>query len=196
MYTLGFGAILLLVLVAPVSAVAQEVIHPPYLDDADAEAVKRLIDAGADVNSKHISGATALHHLVSVSAEMGISGQKIRAGKIYFAGQWGATGHKRVAEVLVSAGANVNSTDTLGQTPLHLAALTGHSEASRFLLAKGADVNAADTKGRTPLEIARWSMTDVAMKELAVATGQPANAKAIRRRAQVVIRMLQAYGAK
>ena len=177
-------------------AAAENTIHPSYLDDADHEAVQRLIDEGADVNAKHISGATALHHLVTVSAEMGAAGQKIRSGKIYFAGQWSATGHKQVAQVLVDAGADVNSKDALGQTPLHIAALTGHSEASRFLLANGAHVNAPDAKGRTPLAIATWTMSDEAMQELEAATGQPPNAAAVRRRATAVIRLLEAYGGK
>ena len=85
---------------------------------------------------------------------------------------------------------------TVGQTPLHIAALTGHSEAGRFLLGNGAEVNARDTKGRTPLAIAQWSTTDEALAEFAAATGQKVNAEGMRRRAQAVIKLLEAYGAK
>ena len=97
---------------------------------------------------------------------------------------------------LLAAGANVNATDGAGQTPLHIAALTGHSEAGRFLLGNGAEVNARDTKGRTPLAIAQWSTTDEALAEFAAATGQKVNAEGMRRRAQAVIKLLEAYGAK
>ena len=186
----------LLTLLSPTQATAQELIQLSHLDDADATTVARLIDTGADVNSKHISGATALDHLVSVSAKIGTSGQKISTGKIYFSGQCGATGHKRVAEVRVMAGANVNSRVALGQTPLHITALTGHSEASRFLLAKAAKVSAAYAKGRTPLQIAKWTVSKEAIQEFEAAAGQPANPNAIRRHASAVIRLLQAYGAK
>ena len=170
--------------------------HPSHIDDADLEEVERLLEAGANVNANHIGGATAMHHVVAVSAEMGASGQRIRGGKIYFAGQWGATGHLAIAERLLAAGANVNATDGAGQTPLHIAALTGHSEAGRFLLGNGAEVNARDTKGRTPLAIAQWSTTDDALAEFAAATGQKVNVEGMRRRAQAVIKLLEAYGAK
>jgi len=55
-YALGFSALLLtlLALLSPTQATAQELIQLSHLDDADATAVARLIDTGADVNSKHI----------------------------------------------------------------------------------------------------------------------------------------------
>ena len=49
---------------------AEEVtIHPSHIDDADLEEVERLLEAGANVNANHIGGATAMHHVVAVSAE-------------------------------------------------------------------------------------------------------------------------------
>ena len=62
-------------------------IHPAHLADANIQAVERLIAAGADVNASHISGTSALHHLVTVGANMRPIGQRTRKGKIYFAGQ-------------------------------------------------------------------------------------------------------------
>jgi ankyrin repeat protein len=183
-----------LLLQVSVIAAAGLTIHPSHIEDADLAEVERLLGEGADVNAKHISGASAMHHVVVVSAEMGTSGQRIRNGKIYFAGQWGATGHLAIAERLLEAGAEVNGMDASGQTPLHIAALTGHSEASRFLLGNGADVNARDHKGRTPLVIAKWSATDEAIAEFAAATGQDVNASGMRRRAYAVIKLLTAYG--
>ena len=171
-------------------------IHPAHLADADLPAVERLITAGADVNARHISGTSALHHLVTVSADMGSIGQRMRKGKIYFAGQWSATGHLRLAELLLASGAEVNLEDDLGQTPLHIAALTGHSDAARFLLANGAEVNVEDTAKRTPSDLAKWSATDEAIAELASATGQKVDARAIRVRVKIMLDLLRAYGAK
>ena len=52
---------------------------------------------------------------------------------------------------LLAVGADVNAKNTVGWTPLHLAARIGHTEAARLLLAAGADVNAKDKDGHTPL---------------------------------------------
>ncbi|MEM7406179.1 MAG: ankyrin repeat domain-containing protein [Pseudomonadota bacterium] len=171
-------------------------IHPAHLVDADLPEIERSLAGGTDPNARHIDGATALHHLVTVSADMGTAGRRMKKGKIYFAGQWGATGHLAVAEALLKAGADVNLQDSVGQTALHIAALTGHSEATRFLLANGADVNRPDERGRSAMDIARWTTTDEAIAEMSAATGEDISARAVRARASAVMQLLKAYGAR
>jgi uncharacterized protein len=63
----------------------------------------------------------------------------------------------RLAEVLLEAGADVNSRESGGSTPLHAAAENGDIEMARLLLARGADPRLADDQGRTPVDIARQS---------------------------------------
>ncbi|MBV0900150.1 MAG: ankyrin repeat domain-containing protein [Wolbachia endosymbiont of Fragariocoptes setiger] len=61
-------------------------------------------------------------------------------------------GKAKIAEYLISQGAEVNSVDDAGQTPLHLAVLYGRDEIAKHLITKGrTDVNAFDINGNTPL---------------------------------------------
>jgi hypothetical protein len=55
---------------------------------------------------------------------------------------------------LLDAGAQINVTDALGRTPLHMAAFYGRSKASELLLANGASIDARDRVGMTPLHAA------------------------------------------
>src|SRR5579885_1046487 len=89
------------------------------------EAMKLLLDAGADVNAKSQLEATALI--------------------------WGAADPAKV-RLLVDRGADVNARSKLGRTPLmSAAAIAGASETVRLLLAKGADPQAKDTHGNSAL---------------------------------------------
>jgi uncharacterized protein len=54
-------------------------------------------------------------------------------------------------QILVDAGANVNTTDPDGISPVLMAIINGHYDAAGFLLNKGADPNLADETGRTAL---------------------------------------------
>jgi ankyrin repeat protein len=67
-------------------------------------------------------------------------------------------GNVEVANVLITASANVAaSTTLLGWRPLHMAAQNGHADVVDLLLARGADPNVADKLGTTPLMLAALS---------------------------------------
>eukprot|EP00957_Ditylum_brightwellii_P060097 4563924-Ditylum_brightwellii.AAC.1 len=48
-------------------------------------------------------------------------------------------GHKKVVEVLLSHGADVNNATNSGWKPIHFAAREGHKEVVKVLLSHGAD---------------------------------------------------------
>jgi len=90
----------------------------------DAESVRLLIAAGADVNEALPDGASAL----VVAAH---------------------SGHREAAMALLEKGANPNA-NAVGYTALHAAVLRSDVELVKSLLARGADLNAPITKG-TPV---------------------------------------------
>ena len=104
--------------------------------EGNAEMVKRLIDAGADVESE-MYGVTAL----------------IRAA---------TRGYEDVAKVLVDAGANVDVKAEYDTTALMSAAYSGHADVVKVLIDAGADVNAKNSDGVTALMIAAEDHENVA----------------------------------
>ncbi len=66
-------------------------------------------------------------------------------------------GRVAAAEVLVAAGANLNTADPNGMTPLLMAITNAQIPVARLLVDKGADVTAADWYGRTAL----WAAVEV-----------------------------------
>jgi uncharacterized protein len=94
------------------------------------DAVKTLLQGGADVNTALGDGMTALHYAaVKNDAEM--------------------------AKMLLVAGANAKATTRLGgYTPLLLASRAGHAAVIETLIAGGADPNGATVNGTTPLMLA------------------------------------------
>lgn len=93
------------------------------------EAVRLLLDAGADVDGCDGEGRTALR-----------------------AAAWG--GHEEVLLTLLDHGAQVDKADCEGRTPLIAAAYMGHREAVEILLDHSAEVDLADGDGRTALSVA------------------------------------------
>lgn len=63
-------------------------------------------------------------------------------------------GNLKVVELLISAGAAINSTDENGSNSLHFAAENGHFEMIKYLFSKGADLNARNREGSNPLHYA------------------------------------------
>src|SRR4051812_40243424 len=101
-----------------------------YATEVGSEAMmRRLIDAGADVNAKNSFDATAL--------------------------MWGASSLARV-KLLVEHGADVNARSKQGHTPLRLAAgSAGSLPVIQLLVAKGAALaGPPDAMGMTPIAAA------------------------------------------
>ena len=61
-----------------------------------------------------------------------------------------------MAQFILESGADVESTDLEGRTPLHVTAWQGHSHMVSLLLGHGSKVDAIDTEHRTPLQSAAW----------------------------------------
>ncbi|KAL0385275.1 UNVERIFIED_CONTAM: ADP-ribosylation factor GTPase-activating protein AGD3 [Sesamum radiatum] len=57
-------------------------------------------------------------------------------------------------ELLLQYGANINSTDSRSQTPLHRCIIKGKTTLAKLLLTRGADPRAVDEQGKTPLQLA------------------------------------------
>ena len=102
-----------------------------------ADAVKRFIENGGDVNAGDKGGYTALQYAAY-------------------------NGYIEVVRVLVENKADVNvSANKRKKSALHYAAQKGRKEIALLLLDKGADVNALDKAGRTALDIAlRYRRTE------------------------------------
>jgi uncharacterized protein len=118
----------------------------------DAAAVKALLKNGADVNAAQGDGMTALH--------------------------WAAAnGDAALAQMLLSAGANIRATTRLGGiTPLLMASQAGHAQVVASLLAAGASANSATATGATALMLAARSGSTETVTRL-IETGADVNVK-------------------
>ena len=127
----------------------------------DAEAVRALIDNGADVNASQGDGFTALHWVATTGVGP-IAQMLLTAGaRVDLATRNGAytplhvasrSGHHAVIEMLLRAGADPNRRTANGSTALHLAALSDAPAAISALVDGGAEVDAREAAaGQTPL---------------------------------------------
>nr|XP_010321099.1 ADP-ribosylation factor GTPase-activating protein AGD3 isoform X1 [Solanum lycopersicum] len=63
-------------------------------------------------------------------------------------------------ELLMQYGANVNASDSSGQTPLHWCIIRGKAAFAKLLIARGADPHALDGESKTPYDLALGSNFD------------------------------------
>ena len=77
---------------------------------------------------------------------------------------------------LLEGGADIEATNSDGDTPLHQAALGKAREAASELIARGANVNATDNYGHTPLHVAAWQNAHEIAAEL-IGHGSDLNAR-------------------
>lgn len=109
--------------------------------------LKALLDSGVvDVAMEDLAGFTALHHAVYA-------------------------GHKEVVDILVAAGAELNTTDSNGRSLLHIGAISGQHELLEYLLSKGLDLTLCDNDGWTALHRAACEANQEAFDILLQANG-------------------------
>jgi ankyrin repeat protein len=115
----------------------------------DRDAVRALLQKGADVNAAQGDGVTALH--------------------------WAATrGDAELANMLLVAGANVRATTRFGgYMPLHVAAERGFAPVVQALVKGGADANATTLRGTTPLMLAASAGDTASLAALLDAGAKP-----------------------
>ncbi|XP_050376318.1 ADP-ribosylation factor GTPase-activating protein AGD3-like isoform X2 [Argentina anserina] len=58
-----------------------------------------------------------------------------------------------MVELLLQYGANINASDSKGQTPLHYCVMRGNPAITKMLLMRGADPQATDREGKTPSKL-------------------------------------------
>ena len=119
--------------------------------NASVSDIRKHIRSGYDVNAA--AGPfdfTALHDVASNYARLDSLEQK----------------HLDIIDLVLSAGANVNSRDKEQRTPLHVAVWSGGGPVAEILLEHGADLNAIDRSGNTPLHMAAQKLNAEACRLL------------------------------
>ena len=160
----------------------------------DADAATALIASGADVDEREATGEAPLHVaagtgeagvarlLIASDADLDVRDDdgltplhKAAMSGIMRAIATGVAGtaaereaRAAVADVLISAGADVNAETKKGQTPLHFAVL-GNAAVVAALIAGDARLDARDAKGLTPLHGAAGFFQVAAVRALIAA---------------------------
>ncbi len=166
--TRRFGMLILLVAMAGWTGLAVD--ESPVADAAmrnDADAVRSLLDAGADANDARGDGMTGLHwaalngnaDIARVLIEAGADVEAVtRIGAHASLHVAGKAGHGEIVAILAEAGADVAAVTETGATPLHFAAASGDVRGIAALLDHGAAVGATEPQwGQTPLMFASAS---------------------------------------
>jgi len=125
-------------------------------------AIKLLLDFGADINASNGCGSNSVHNAI-LSREIEVVKYLISKGADINP-EYGFIGHSTLqhgilsndialVKYLLENGADINAHDDFGETPLHMtAAKDSKIEFTKLLIHHGADVNAINDFGYTPLD--------------------------------------------
>ncbi len=112
------------------------------IDKANVPAVNALLRHGADISFSGAAGDPPFN-VASFKCGVAINSAWDTASDLL-----------ACVEALLKAGADPNSRDHSGSTPMHSAAMQGAFPLMEMLLANGADINAKEAEGNTPLNFA------------------------------------------
>jgi ankyrin repeat protein len=125
------------------------------------DAMKMVVEAGADVNAKNDFGATALmwcagdlekvRYLLAKDASVTARSDVGRTPLLIAANYDGSV---EIARLMIAKGADVSAKDKSGTSVLEAAAAVNNLEFARLLVDKGADPNTKDEAGFTALGMA------------------------------------------
>ena len=124
--------------------------------------VKLLHERGADINSRNSRlGFTPVHvaaeynhhdtleYILSKGVDVNVKNAWLQTPLSQVS--WKQQTDVEIFKVLVDAGAEINTRDNKGFSPLHKTAYAGKIEATHYLISKGADINIKTDDGQTPL---------------------------------------------
>ena len=74
------------------------------------------------------------------------------------------SGNLEYVKLAIAKGANINTKDEKGSTPLHWATYYEYTEIIRFLLMEGANPYEKDNYGLTPIDVAKFNNKRKALK--------------------------------
>ncbi len=125
-----------------------------------AEAVKLLLEKGADPRAKNQAGLGILHLAATIDPAKGLGRTFRQLIKKDFKADYTA-----VVDMLVEAGLDVDAVAN-GRTPLSFAALRGNTDVAAALIRRGANIEFRDEAGFTPLISAAESGYDGLLRML------------------------------
>ncbi|PAA81012.1 hypothetical protein BOX15_Mlig024207g1 [Macrostomum lignano] len=124
---------------------------------------RRLLGAGANPDASNATGQRALHYAASKNRpelarlllDAGAdAGPRDATSGVTPLHRSCAQGHTAVTSLLLSRGAPVNVSDSVGNTPLHFACEEGRLEDARLLIEAGANVGHINKEEKTAFDLA------------------------------------------
>ena len=146
--------------------------------------IRKIIDAGTDINAKDALDRTPLHMAAFYGQTKIIDLLVANGAEIDARDHTGMTplhaaaisGGRQSVQLLLDRQADIQAKNGEGQTALHLAAATGQPKLTKFLIDRGADLQKKDSDGKTPLSYAKKNYHPQTPAVLEQAAAKKANA--------------------